>query len=526
MKAKYLAACMISTVLIVSGLGGCQSAGGTAAAESSNQVAESNKASTESLKNESVENASAAITYDEDDQDVTWSEDTSTLITCSGTSVLIKGEGAAESEGSLTITEAGTYVISGTLSDGKIVIDAGAEDLVHLVLNKVSVTSSDGPSIYGKQSGKIVITLAEGTENTATDGSDYSELDEKSEPDAAVFSKDDITINGTGSLSINGNYKNGIHSKDGLKIIGGTLSINTVNHDIIGKDYVAVSGGVMQLSSVEDAIHSAADVWITGGNMIIDAGDDGIHGDGGVTIDGGTIQIKNSTEGIEGTVVTINGGDISVNASDDGINSTDATSEDTSTAMNEGTGGMGGMDTAQENVLVEITGGTLYVNAEGDGIDSNGNLSVTGGEITVAGSTRGGNGIIDYNGTAKITGGTIVAAGTSDMAQTFSGDSGQCSLLYIYNAVQSTGTALSLKDSSGNVIVSLIPEKDYGAVIISSPKMKEGETYTLYSESTKIADITLDSVSTTSGASQGGGDMNREMKRGEMPNGGPGQDRP
>lgn len=518
MKVKYLAVYVILSILVLSGLGGCQSAGGTAAAESSNQAAENNGAGTESQENGSEENASVDIAYDSEDQDDAWSEDTSTLITCSGDSASIKGTGASESGGTVTITEAGTYVISGTLSDGKIVIDAGSEDLVRLVLNGISVTSSDGAAIYGKQSGKLVIIPAEGTENTVTDGSVYSELDEKSEPDAAVFSKDDITINGTGSLSINGNYKNGIHSKDGLKIIGGTLSINAVNHDISGKDYVAVGGGVLQLSSAEDAIHSAADVWITGGNITIDAGDDGIHGDGTVTIDGGTIQIKNSTEGIEGTVVTINGGEISLNASDDGINGSDGSSDENSgTAMN---GGMGGMDAAQENVLVEITGGILYVNAEGDGIDSNGSLSITGGEITVDGPSRGGNGILDYNGTAEITGGTLVAAGTSDMAQTFSSDSGQCSLLYIYSAAQGEGTELTLKDSSGSLAASFTPSKTYGAVIISSPQMKEGETYTLYSGGTKVADITLDSLHTTAGAYSVQGGMNGEMGKRGMPDGG------
>ncbi|MGC4020004.1 MAG: carbohydrate-binding domain-containing protein [Muricomes sp.] len=536
MKRKQLAAGVILSLAIISGLSGCQSSAGTAASEVSGQTAGAGETKTVSQQDESGEITPVEITYDENDKNEAWSEEGSTLITCSGTSVSVQGAGVSESEGTVTITAAGTYIISGTLSDGRIIIDAGSEDVVHLVLNKASITSSEGAAIWGKQSGKLVITLAEGTENSVADGSSYSEQDEDGEPDAAIFSKDDITINGAGTLGIKGNYKNGIHGKDGVKVVGGTLNIDAVNHAVSGKDYVAVSGGTLKLSSGEDAVHSAADVWITDGDITIDAGDDGIHGDGVVTIDGGTVQIENSTEGIEGTVITINNGEISLTASDDGLNGADGTSDksDDTAAGGFGMGMGGGMDAAQENVFVEINGGKLYVNAEGDGIDSNGSLSVTGGEITVDGPERGGNGIIDYNGTAEITGGTIIAAGTSDMAQTFSENSGQYSLLYIYNEAQSKGTELSLKDSSGNTVASFTPSKEYAAVIISVPKMTKGETYTLYSGSTKVENITLDAVNTTAGAEIGqagpggmsGGMGERGMPGGQMPEGQTGEKRP
>lgn len=387
-------------------------------------------------------------------------------------------------------------------------IDAASDDVIHLILNGASILSTDGAAINGKQSGKLVITLAEGSQNTVTDGSTYSELDEDEEPDATIFSKDDITINGTGSLTVKGMYKNGIHGKDGLKIINGTITVDAANHAISGKDYIAVSGGTLNLTSAEDALHSATDISITEGKITMNAGDDAIHADSTVTIAGGTIQIEKSYEGIEGTVVMLNGGDISVISSDDGINGsnglTDDMATDEPTDDMAGKRGMGGAMGNDESVLVEINGGKLYINAEGDSIDSNGSLSITGGEIVIDGTVNGGNGILDYNGTGTITGGTLAGVGTSDMAQLFSDSSTQYSLLYGYDSTQSAGAKVILKDSSGKEIASITPAKTYQAVIISTPALTQGETYTLYLDNTKVADITLDSVSTTAGIVSGG----------------------
>ena len=532
MKKKYLIAVLILSMVVAGGVAGCKSAGSTAGSTSSTSSSTQSAAVTAAA---STTVTAADITYDDDDTNETWSEEDATTISLSGSLAEIDGDGASEADGIITINDAGTYVISGTLSDGQLVIDAGSDDVVHLILNGASITSSDGAAINAQQSGKLVITLAEGTENKITDGSTYSELDDSDEPDAAIFSKDDITINGSGSLTVKGNYKNGIHSKDGLKIVNGTITVDAANHTLSGKDYVAVGGGTLNLTSTEDTIHSATDVSITDGSITINAGDDGIHADSTVTIDGGTIKIEKSNEGIEGTVVTINGGDVSVTASDDGINgsngltgdSTDeTTTEETTTDQttdatnqpqpgdnaggeppgnNPGRGGdMGGSMENDESVLVEINGGTLYINAEGDSIDSNGSLSITGGDITIDGTTQGGNGIMDYNGTAEITGGTITGVGTSDMAQLFSDSSTQYSLLYGFDSTQSAGTKITLKDSSGNEAASITSAKTFGAVLISSSKLTEGGTYTLYAGDTKVADITLDSVNTTAGTISGG----------------------
>lgn len=534
MKRKYLIAVLILSMVITGGVAGCKSAGSTAGSTGSSTQSAAVAAAT------STTTVTAAdITYDDDDTNETWSEEDATTITLSGSSAEIDGDGASEADGIVTIKGAGTYVVSGNLSDGQIVIDAGSDDVIHLILNGALITSSDGAAINAQQSGKIVITLAEGTENTVTDGTTYSELDDNEEPDAAIFSKDDITINGSGSLTVKGSYKNGIHSKDGLKIINGTLTVNAANHTISGKDYVAVSGGILNLTSAEDALHSATDVSVTGGNITINAGDDGIHADSTATIDGGTIKIEKSNEGIEGTVVVINDGGISVTSSDDGINGsnglTDNTTDKTTSDRTAdaaagqvennpgGRGGMGGEMEDDESVLVEINGGTLYINAEGDSIDSNGSLSITGGDITIDGTTQGGDGILDYNGTAEITGGTITGVGTSDMAQLFSDSSTQYSLLYGFDSTQSAGTKITLKDSSGNEVASVTSAKTFGAVLISSSKLTEGGTYTLYAGDTKVADITLDSANTTAGTVSGGmGGGQNGMDNGQGGPGGPG----
>ncbi len=526
-KKKYLiSSVFLSAVLAAGMIAGCGST--TSGTGSSSNVGSSTAAATKTSVTTSTTVKAADISYDEDDKNEAWSADDATNITLKDSSAKIDGSNVKESDGVITINNSGTYVISGTLSDGEIVIDAGSNDVVHIVLNGANITSSAGAVINGTQSGKIILTLADGTENTLTDGTSYSDLDEDEEPDAAIFSKDDITVNGSGTLNVKGNYKNGIHGKDGVKIINGTINVDAANHAVSGKDYIAVSGGTLNLTSAEDALHSSTDVQVSDGKITINAGDDAIHADSTVTIDGGTIQVDQSNEGIEGTVVNINNGDISVTSSDDGINGSDGLTDDSTDTTDTPSasdgkdargGGMGGGMENDENVLVTINGGKLYINAEGDSIDSNGNLSITGGETVIDGTVRGGNGILDYNGTGVITGGTLIGVGTSDMAQSFSDTSTQYSLLYGFDSSQSAGTKVSLKDSSGNEVISTTAAKSFQAVVISSPNLKKDETYSLYTGDTKVEDVTLDSVNTTSGNINQGGPMG-----GPGQGGGPGQD--
>ncbi|MCM3784820.1 carbohydrate-binding domain-containing protein [Neobacillus mesonae] len=658
------------------------------------------------------------ITFDEDDRSTEWSTEDAVTIELNGTSAQINGAGAEAADGSVTITEPGTYVLSGTLNDGQIVVDTEEEALVHLVLNGVDITDSDSAPIYSKGAGKTVITLADGTENKVADGKTYSFEDETSdEPSAAVFAKNDLTINGTGSLSVTASYKDGITSKDDFKLVGGTITIDAADDGIVGRDRLAaeagtvtikaggdgmkstndededkgiiaisggtfdieaendgiqseksllidggtytlatgggsanaevktesdqgpgmgrmngdggmmrgdwngesapaapsdtangtddtagtanatsakasstvvtaavtnmsgstttdaaasdaqdtistetestsakgikaggdmiINGGTFTIDSADDAVHSNQNISISGGNIGIASGDDAVHADALLAISGGTIDITESYEGLEGADITISGGEAHVIASDDGVNAsgtdaettTDTTAgateassaaeapaappEATTSASTEGTaqstgtedsqsstanpsaptdsgaangnrppGGFGGGGLeGNQNASLTISGGLLTVDAGGDGVDSNGAITMTGGTVIVNGPTNNGNGTLDYDSTFDMSGGYLIGAGTSGMAQAVSDDSGQLAIAMTYTDTQAAGTLVHLEDSEGNTIVTFEPSKDYQYVVISSPDLEKGKTYTLYSGGTSTDNV-------------------------------------
>ncbi|MDO4546033.1 MAG: carbohydrate-binding domain-containing protein, partial [Bacillota bacterium] len=232
---------------------------------------------------------------------------------------------------------------------------------------------------------------------------------------------------------------------------------------------VTILDGTVTIDSSDDSIHSNGDVQIDGGTMNISSGDDGMHADSDLTVNGGKITITQSYEGIEGNTITLNDGIISLVASDDGLNAAggnDGSSTDDRAGADD--------FAVDETAFIEINGGTLEVDASGDGIDSNGDLTVTGGNIYVSGPVNDGNGTLDYAGEASVDGGVIVAAGSSGMAQGFGSGSAQCSLLYGFGSSQSAGSEVSLVDSSGKTIASYSPSKTYTSVIFSSSDMAEG----------------------------------------------------
>lgn len=240
-----------------------------------------------------------------------------------------------------------------------------------------------------------------------------------------------------------------------------------------------IADGTITIEADSDGIDAEETLQIDGGSMTIAAGDDGVHSDRDLIITDGTIDVTKSYEGLEGMTVTIEDGDISVVSSDDGLNAAGDPADGNMPSGGPQDGGFGGgMDEAHDYNFIVINGGTINVNADGDGIDSNGDLIVTGGTIYVSGPTNGGNGALDYAGNATISGGTIVAVGASGMAQNFSSDSTQGCMLVTVAESTLTGD-LTLTDSDGNVIVSYSPEKAYNSVVISSPDIKKGATYTL-----------------------------------------------
>lgn len=418
-------------------------------------------------------------------------------VSCSSSSVAINGS-------EITISSGGSYIINGTLDDGSIIVDAD-DAKVHLILNGVSIHSETSAAIYVKSADKTTITLAEDTDNTLSDSINYTYDDtDKEEPDAVLFSKDNLSINGNGSLNIEASFNNGITCKNDLKIISGTINVTAKSDAIKGKDSLTITGGTITLTCTDDAIHSNNAIYIEGGDMTLSSSDDGIHADNTLVISGGTIDIAKCYEGLEAAAISIDGGAISITASDDGINAADGSSS------SEGGPGMrGGPDMGENsgsNCSLTINGGTVYVNAGGDGIDSNGYIVMTGGALVVDGPTDNGNGGLDYNNYFTVTGGYLVVAGSSGMAQNISDSSTQCGALVAVSG-GTAGTPVTMADSDGNVIISFTPAKSYNALNISTPDMKTGAVYTIYQNGTLTGSTQIVKDCYTGGTIEGGTEL-------------------
>ena len=403
---------------------------------------------------------------------------------------------AVEIAGStVTITAPGTYVISGELSDGQLVVDSSAEGKVRLVLDGAQITSTDGSAIVVSAADEAVIVLAEGSDNLVADGSGYDTSAEDA-PNAAIFSMADLTIGGTGSLEVTGSTNDGISSKDGLVVLGGTITVDAVDDGIRGKDYLDLVAGTVTVDAGGDGLKADNEsddtvgyIRFSGADVTVHAGDDGAHAEGDLVVAEGGVTID-AVEGLEGAVVAVTGGATTVTASDDGVNA----SSGTGTAEGQGgPGGGGGM--TDDGSLVAITGGTLTVDAEGDGIDSNGSLLVTGGTTTINGPSRDGNGAIDANGTRSVSGGTLVAGGSAGMAEAFDTDSEQG---WVQSAVQVEAGQVVEVRSGDDVLASLTATKSLANVVASAPGMTSGTSYTITVDGTEVA-------TATAGQSTGGG---------------------
>lgn len=248
-----------------------------------------------------------------------------------------------------------------------------------------------------------------------------------------------------------------------------------------------ISGGSITINSADDAIHSDMSVIINGGTFTLASGDDAIHAEDTLTVTAGKIDISESYEGLEALHIDVQGGDIKLVASDDGLNAAGGTDQSGTTGGRDGMfggggkggrpgGGFGGMS-GNSNGSIKVSGGTLYINASGDGIDANGTVEITGGHTTVVGPTRGDTATLDYDVSATISGGTFIGTGASGMAQTFS-DSEQ-GVIAVSVGNQFAGTEIILKDTSGKTLISYKPELDFAVVILSSPDIVKGQTYTI-----------------------------------------------
>ena len=450
----------------------------------------------------------------------TYDESEAVKITLSGKTAACNSSNVQIEDGVVTIKAAGVYVLSGTFTDGTIVVDAGDDDKVQLVLDGVSITAVDYAAIYAKNADKVFVTLAEGAENSLTVSGDYVQTDDNN-VDAVIFAKCDLTLNGTGSLTVKDTTGHGIVSKDDLVVTGGTYTIYSQDHCLNGKDSVRIADGTFNLSCDEDGIHAGNDdqqdgyVYIEGGDINISVGDDAIHAEGLLIITGGDIDVSKSCEGVEGYKILVTGGDIDVISSDDGFNAAGGSSGSGDNHDGFGGGpGMGGVDMDADNdAYILITGGTININANGDGIDSNGCIGITGGSVYVLGPSDNGNGAMDYGICAAITGGEIVAVGGSGMAQGFGDESTQCSALVNFDEWIDAGETITLTDSDGKEVLSYKADKKFNSVVISTSDMKQGDNYTL-TVGDQSSTFTLDDIT----YSEGSGGMQRPG--GNLDNGG------
>ena len=499
-----------------------ESPNGSADAENTSVKTEMTVEEMQAAIDEAMSDAAIDITdmFTKRDLAGNYDESEAVKITLSGKTAACNSSNVQIEDGVVTIKAAGVYVLSGTLTDGTIVVDAGDDDKVQLVLDGVSIMAADYAAIYAKNADKVFVTLAEGAGNSLTVSGDYVQTDDNN-VDAVIFAKCDLTLNGTGSLTVKDNTGHGIVSKDDLVVTGGTYTIYSQDHCLNGKDSVRIADGTFNLSCDEDGIHAGNDdqqdgyVYIEGGDINISVGDDAIHAEGLLIITGGDIDVSKSCEGVEGDKILVTGGDIDVISSDDGFNAAGGSSG--SGYNHDGFGGgpdMGGvyMD-ADSDAYIFITGGTININADGDGIDSNGCIGITGGSVYVLGPSDNGNGAMDYGICAAITGGEIVAVGGSGMAQGFGDESTQCSALVNFDEWIDAGETITLTNSDGKEVLSYKADKKFNSVVISTSDMKQGGIYTL-TVGDQGSTFTLDDIT----YSEGSGGMQRPG--GNLDNGG------
>ena len=485
--------------------------------------------------NVSVEDASSSA-----DDAGTTDTSSATTITLSGSSASASGSASSNVKvdgGTVTIGGGGTYVLSGELSNGRIVVNAPKAD-VRLVLKGASITSSDGPAIDIQDAGNAIVVLAKDSKNTLSDGASYASGQEAT---AALFSSDTLTVTGTGQLDVTGSYKDGISSKNGLIITGSTtIKVKAADDGLRGKDYLVVESGTLTveaggdalkssegddetkgfislgkasitLTSTDDAISATTDVTVKDTTLTITAGGGqanatveeeappgqestadsstpspkGINAGVSYTQDSGTVTVNAADEGLQAPFINVAGGELSIAAGDDGINASngDHVIEGHENADSE----------SDDGSVLTISGGEVEVSyASSDGIDSNGSAYVKGGIVVVSGQA----GAMDANGESQLVGVT-----------------GSPSV--------SAGDTLTVKDSSGSQVASV--KVDFTAEAITVLGLTEGQQYTVATSSGGSATGTASALSAGMGGQMGGGGQSQQPGSGQGQQPGSGQ---
>ncbi len=389
-----------------------------------------------------------------------WENNTGTINL--GNTITYTGTGISTSGSTVNITSGGDHTVTGTLSNG--MIHVNTTERVKLRLSGANITNSTGPAIYFENVDKGFITLVEGTTNTLADGRSYRNVELK----ATLFSNDDLEIKGKGTLNITGNFNHAIAGDDDVNVENGIINIKSaVNDGIHANGSLEVKGGTLNITSTGDALQTETEeLIIEKGTLTLSAGSQAFKSDTGILINGGNINVTQSEEGAEAPIITINGGTMNFNSKDDCLNAT------------KGTGSM-----QSDGSQLIINGGTIYVNATtGDALDSNGALNVKGGTVVVHGPQSQPEVAVDTNGTFTVSGGTLIATGPSAMmAQYPTGASSQYSIAAMFSSSQPANSAVCVKDSTGKALIITKPKRNFLYVVFSSPELKQGSTYTIYS---------------------------------------------
>lgn len=522
MKRKVVLAFLLTGALVLSG---CSKT------NNSNETSSGSTSTDSSAQGIDVSNM-----FSDRDKEIGYDEENSTVIKLSDDSTTCDSDAVQISGNTVTIIDEGTYILSGTLTDGMVIVDAEDTDKVQLVLDGVDITSAESAAIYVREADKVFITTASDSQNTLTNGGTYTAIDDNN-IDAAIFSKSDLTLNGAGSLTITAKAGHGVVSKDDLVLTSRTYQIDAASHGLSGKDSVRIASGSYTIVSGKDGIHaenaddtSLGFVYLADGTFDITSDGDGISAGNWLQADGGVYTVKagggsenvqksdgewqfgpgqqtESTDTTEEDTVSmkvikaageliLKGGKYSLDSADDTIHSNaNITISDGEFTLASGDDGI------HADSATTISGGTIDITESYEGIEGL-SIDITGGETYVSGPTNDGNSALDYNGTGTVTGGIFIAAGSSGMAENFGDSSTQGVMMVTVNS-QAAGSAVSLSDSSGNELVSWTPEKEYTSVIISCPEITTGQEYTLTTGS-DTTQITMDSIVYGSGSGMGG----------------------
>lgn len=402
----------ITMLIMVMTLAACAAGSPTTAASSSaGQGTSAEDSSTTTETNNPIIVVTSAVNVlaensqaHEDTGDYAWDEASVVTVSFNGSTITTSGESVTVSSRQAVITSAGTYLLSGSLIDGQLIVDTKDEDVVRLILNGVDMHSSTSAPIYIKDAHEAVILLVEDSKNTITDAADYVFAgSQETEPNAAIFSNANLTILGTGSLTVNGNYNDAISTDDGLLITDGSLTIHAADDGIRGKDYVVIQGGTITTNAQANGLKSDEDEDVTKGYILIEngvlnvtSGGDAIQAETDVLVTGGEITLTAgggsngdgdgvaSTKGIKGTAsVTIDGGAITINAADDALHSNG------SLIVNGGTFTIAtGDDGMHADQTLQINGGEIWINQSYEGIES-AVITITAGNIHILASDDG-----------------------------------------------------------------------------------------------------------------------------------------